>query len=150
MIGQQATSQRCRHFSVLRGRAGETNIGEVVVRYHAHTADPVLGTAGGSPRLKRLTICPVLDSVTDSVPEKLAIQDAVGQREPNDRALWRKVLRLEDNFMYPFGRGHLSLWFMPPFLRERDRAAPTRASLQQQTIRGWCGGTGGTLPSARM
>src|SRR6516225_9753912 len=109
MIGQQATSQRCRHFSVLRGRAGETNIGEVVVRYHAHTADPVLGTAGGSPRLKRLTICPVQDSVTDSVPEKLVIQDAVGQREPNDRALWRKVLRLEDNFMYPFDRGHLPL-----------------------------------------
>jgi hypothetical protein len=43
------------------------------------------------------------------VPEKLVIRDAVGQREPNDRALWRKVLRLEDNFMYPFDGGHLSL-----------------------------------------
>src|SRR6516164_6596185 len=79
MIGQQATSQRCRHFSVLRGRAGETNIGEVVVRYHAHAADPVLGIAGERPRLKRLTICPVLYGVTDSVPEKLVIRDAVGQ-----------------------------------------------------------------------
>jgi hypothetical protein len=43
------------------------------------------------------------------MPEKLVIQNTVGQREPNDRAFWRKFLRLEDNFVYPFDSGHLPL-----------------------------------------